>query len=276
MNKNRSGIIRYLEYNNLILISIGLAALAWVLDSIMDSLVFHERTVIGQIITPGNNEIGVRLLFGSFFIVFGIYIQSGITRFKKAEDALKVAVITAEDEKNKTKAIIEAIGDGIILQDTDYKIVYQNQIQNEIYGNRAGEYCYKAYEGRDTICEDCPIEASFRDGKIHKALRRIPTEKGILHYELTGSPLRDSTGKIIGGVKVVRDVTGLKRIEEKLRESEHFLESIFASIQDGIGIIDKDMNILKVNQTAMNWYPHVSTFAGGNATKPSAEGTNPV
>jgi len=37
-----------------------------------------------------------------------------------------MAVIKAEDEKNKTKAIIEAIGDGIILQDTDFKIVYQN------------------------------------------------------------------------------------------------------------------------------------------------------
>ena len=132
MKKNRSGIIRFLDYNNLILISIGLVALAWILDSFLDSLIFHERTVIDQIINPGINEIGVRLLFGSVFIVFGIYIQSGIARFKNSEDALKVAVIKAEDEKNKTKEIIEAIGDGIILQDTDYKIVYQNQIQTKM------------------------------------------------------------------------------------------------------------------------------------------------
>ena len=84
--------------------SIGFAALAWILDSLMDSLIFHDGTFINQILNPAKREIGIRLLFGSIFIVFGIYIQ-------KTEDSLKVAVTTAEDEKNKTKAIIEAIGD---------------------------------------------------------------------------------------------------------------------------------------------------------------------
>lgn len=249
MNKHTNGIIKYLDYNNLIWMSFGFVALSWFLDSLMDSLIFHERTVIEQIITPANHEIGVRLLFGSAFILFGIYIQSGITRFKKAEDAMKVAVITAEDEKNKTKAIIEAIGDGIILQDTDFKIIYQNQIQNEIYGNRAGEYCYKAYEGRDAICEDCPIELSFKDGKIHKVERTVPTDKGILYIELTGSPLRDSTGKIIGGVKVVRDIAARRRVEEALRESEEKYRALFEATPVGIGIADLKGNILDGNQS---------------------------
>jgi len=220
--------------------SIGFAALAWILDSLMDSLIFHDGTFINQILNPAKREIGIRLLFGSIFIVFGIYIQ-------KTEDSLKVAVTTAEDEKNKTKAIIEAIGDGIILQDTEYKILYQNQIQNEIYGNRVGEYCYKVYEGKDTICEDCPIEASFSDGKIHKAYRIVPTDKGILYAELTGSPLRDSTGKIIGGVKVVRDITELKRVEETLRESEEKYHALFEATPVGIGIADLKGNILDGN-----------------------------
>jgi PAS domain S-box-containing protein len=227
--------------------SIGFAALAWIFDSLLDSLIFHEGTVISQIITPTNHEIGIRLLFGSVFVVFGIYNQSGITRFKKAEDELKVAVIKAEDEKNKTKEIIEAIGDGIIIQDTDYKIVYQNQIQNEIYGNCAGEYCYKVYEGKDTICEDCPIELSFKDGKIHKTQRIIATDNGILHYELTGSLLRDSTGKIVAGIKVVRDITALKRVEETLRESEEKYRTLFEATPVGIGIADLEGEILDCN-----------------------------
>ncbi len=59
-----------------------------------------------------------------------------------------------------------------------------------------------------------------------------------------------------------RDITERKRAKEALREGERFLESIFASIQDGIGIIDRDMNIIGVNKTAESWYPHAVPFIG--------------
>ncbi|MGB8218082.1 MAG: PAS domain-containing sensor histidine kinase [Candidatus Methanoperedens sp.] len=234
-------------FGELIGISIGLAAIVWVLDSILDSIIFHEGTLIGQLLSPAAHEIGIRVLFGFILIIFGAYTQLNMDRRKQAEEALKGAIVKAEEEKNKSEAIIASLGDGIIIQDTDYKILYQNQIQNEIYGNRVGEYCYKAYEGKDTICEDCPIEASFSDGKIHKTERTVPTDKGILYTELTGSLLRDSTGKIIGGVKVVRDITGLKRVEETLRESEEKYRALFEATPVGIGIADLEGKVLDGN-----------------------------
>ncbi|MCZ7404679.1 MAG: PAS domain S-box protein, partial [Candidatus Methanoperedens sp.] len=373
-------------FGGLIGICTGLAAIAWVLDSILDSVIFHDGTLPEQLLSPTAHEIGIRLLFGSVLIIFGAYtqlnmdrrrrvektlrqseekyrmlvenIQEGvfiiqdakfqfvneafartagyevgeligrdfkdlvapedfemvadryyrrqagesvpdkyefhvmrkdgkrivvnmnvglvtyrgrvasmgilkdITEQKRAEKALEDAVVKAVEEKNKSNAIIAALGDGIIIQDTDYKIIYQNQVQNDLFGNRIGEYCYKAYEGRDTICEWCPVEITFRDGKIHRTDREVNTESGTMYYELTSSPLRDSTGKIIAGIKVVRNITERKRAEEKLREGEQFLASIFESIQDGIGIIDKDMNVLRVNTTTERWYPHTSRFIG--------------
>jgi len=147
-----------------------------------------------------------------------------ITELKRAEKALKAAMAKAEDEKNKSNAIISAIGDGIIIQDTDYRITYQNQIQNELYGNHVGEYCYRVYEGRDTICEGCPVELSLRDGKVHRAERSVAIEGEIKHFELTSSPLRDSTGKIIAGIKVVRDITERKLTEEEIKRYAQELE----------------------------------------------------
>ena len=79
---------------------------------------------------------------------------------------------------------------------------------------------------------------------------------------LLSSPLKDSSGKIIAGIKIVRDITTLKRVENELREGERFLESIFSSIQDGIGVIDTKMNIIRVNKTAQGWYPHAVPFVG--------------
>ncbi len=140
-----------------------------------------------------------------------------ITLIKHRTDKkLQSAVLKAQEEEAKTKAIIAGIGDGVILQDTGYKIIYENQIQKNLVGDHVGELCYRAYEGRDSICESCPVEMSFRDGKIHKVERSIATEKGTMHFELTSSPLRDPAGKIIAAVKVVRDITERKLTEVEL------------------------------------------------------------
>lgn len=62
--------------------------------------------------------------------------------------------------------------------------------------------------------------------------------------------------------KVVRGERRLSDEMPEMLEGERFMESIFASIQDGIGIIDKDMNIIRVNPTAQKWYPHTTSFEG--------------
>jgi hypothetical protein len=101
--------------------------------------------------------------------------------------------------------VFELIGDGISIQNTDFKIIYQNSAHKSVIGNHTGEYCYKAYEQRDQSCEGCPLVMTFDDGLIHTAERTAPNDRGLLHVEITASPLRDKTGKIIAGIEVVRD-----------------------------------------------------------------------
>jgi hypothetical protein len=47
---------------------------------------------------------------------------------------------------NEIQSILEAIGNGISIQDTSFKILYQNKVQINFIGEHVGEYCYKAYE----------------------------------------------------------------------------------------------------------------------------------
>jgi PAS domain S-box-containing protein len=53
-----------------------------------------------------------------------------------------------------------------------------------------------------------------------------------------------------------------RQTEETLLEAEHFLSNIFESIQDGISVLDKDMNIIRVNQTMERWYSHAMPLVG--------------
>ena len=52
------------------------------------------------------------------------------------------------------------------------------------------------------------------------------------------------------------------RAEEKIKEGERFLSSVFSSIQDGISILDKDYNIVRVNPTMEKWYAHNMPLVG--------------
>lgn len=143
-------------------------------------------------------------------------------------------------EAIKIKEITDAVGDGISIQDARFQILYQNKAQINMIGNHIGEKCYQAYEGKNNICIDCPVLKVFKDGKVHRSERRV-TRDGILFYiEITASPLKDSSGDVIAGIEVVRDIT------EKKKDSEN----IFNIINDAITIHDADFNIIHANDNA--------------------------
>jgi PAS domain S-box-containing protein len=182
-------------------------------------------------------------------MVAGIVVNSrDVTKRIKAEELLQEAIKRAEDEKVKTEAVIAAVGDGISIQDTNYRVLYQNQLAKDMVGDHIGEYCYKAYQCEDEVCEGCHLAMSFKDGGIHKKEQDRITDEGILHYEIIASPLRDSTGKVVAGIEAVRDITQRKKMEEKLRESEERFRRIFEDGPLGMLIADPDFKILKVNR----------------------------
>ncbi len=53
-----------------------------------------------------------------------------------------------------------------------------------------------------------------------------------------------------------------RQAEKALHEKERFLSSIFESIQDGISILDENMNIIRVNPIIEKWYSHSLPLIG--------------
>ncbi len=62
---------------------------------------------------------------------------------------IKRETVKVIKEIARPEEIIEAIGDGISIQDTNYIIVYQNEMHKTLFGNHTDEHCYKAYRLRD-------------------------------------------------------------------------------------------------------------------------------
>ena len=93
------------------------------------------------------------------------------------------------EERNKLDAVLAAIGDGVTMQDRNFRILYQNAVHQKKQGCHTGEYCYQAYQGKDAVCEGCLLQQTFRDGKIHRHETSAKTDKGIMHMEVSASPI---------------------------------------------------------------------------------------
>ncbi len=179
---------------------------------------------------------------------------TGVLEYVRDITERKLAEQKLIEEKNRSEAIIAAIGDGISIQDTNLKILYQNEIQKKMIGDHVGKYCYMAYEKRGNPCEGCPVQMSIKDGQIHTIERSAPAEKGLMYVEVTSSPLKDSNGKIIAGIEVVRDITERKKAEQSIRESEKKYRDLFENAVDPIFILDSELNYTDVNKKAVELF----------------------
>jgi len=174
-----------------------------------------------------------------------VLVIRSITDRRLAAEEMRQALEKAMEEKARTEAVIEAIGDGLSILDTDYRLLYQNKIAREMFGHHVGEYCYEVYEKSDRVCYRCPVAMSFADGKVHIVERS--NAAGTLHREITASPVKDANGRIIGGIEVARDITARKLGELALKESEERYRDLFESAHDLIQSVSPEGRFIFVN-----------------------------
>jgi len=124
-------------------------------------------------------------------------------------------------ERDKLLSIMNAMPSGVTIRNRDYDLVYQNDYITKIFGERLGEKCYKAFPGIDKICDGCPVEKAYEDGKNHTATRRIETpSKEITYWENVAIPIRNISGEIDSCIEINTNITDRKNMEKTMFEIE--------------------------------------------------------
>lgn len=149
----------------------------------------------------------------------GIAVEERISEHAKAED------LAREGARSLLAAIVDYSDDAIISKNLDGTITSWNKSAERMFG----------YPKEEAIGQNItliiPHERRSEEDEILSRLRR---GERIEHFEtvrvrkdgtrmdlsLTISPVRDSSGKVIGASKVARDISERKRAERQLQEQQ--------------------------------------------------------
>lgn len=227
---------------------LGGAAL-WVADSFMDAFVFRECSFWTSLRGGLSlHELYFRSLFVGSFVLFGFVSYRFLKKRRQAEEGLRQAVAAFEDERTKSETVIEAIADGISIQDREFRVIYQNAVHKRMAGDQLGKYCYEAYARGTTVCPGCPVAESFLDGTAHTLEKTRPGEGGTRIIEICSSPLRNAKGGIVAGIEAVRDITERKHLEASLEEQKRFAENVIENSAVATFVLSPEHTVLLWNK----------------------------
>ncbi|MFV8341497.1 PAS domain S-box protein [Flavobacterium sp. XS2P39] len=206
-------------------------------------------------------------------ITGGVLVIHDITEIKNSENEIKKlnekleqkvtertaqlaeAIETLRKSEEKYREIVENISD--VVHTSDYKgyFTYINPAckkltgytQNEIIGKHISELV--APEWRDRVAE---FYLDQFKNKIDETLFSFPIltkSRELKWVEQTVMQLREGN-RITGHKSIMRDITERKEAEQKLKESEGQLQTIFNEAPDALIVINDEGNIIRWNPQA--------------------------
>jgi len=121
---------------------------------------------------------------------------------------------------NFLKDVIDGMYDWVRVIDRDDNVIYLNRAMREgLRCNPVGEKCYRAV-GRETPCDNCTSRRAAFEG--------IPFYKeetiGGRIFSVASSPVRNSGGEIIAVVEVLRDITKIKKLQDRVVEQNRRMQ----------------------------------------------------
>ena len=156
---------------------------------------------------------------------------------KAAADTLGAAVSRSRAQENSAwlAAIVQSSDDAIIGETLDGTITSWNVGAERLYGYRADEAIGRSI---DMLLppEDVPrrdqVFAAVAVGQHldHYETQRLRKDGSRVDVAVSFSPVRNRAGEIIGAAAITRNITGRKRAEEALRQSQQSLATLMSNL----------------------------------------------
>lgn len=160
--------------------------------------------------------------------LFPIQTDQGIMAgcFSRDITEKREAELALHSERDKLKALMEGLdrtGIGIDIVGIDHRVLLQNGVLKEEFGDLTGKLCYREYIGLDEPCKDCPMIQAIETNTVESG--QFVNVHG-KHIELISAPLPNPDGTVDKAIEVAIDTTERVRAERILSQTMEKLETV--------------------------------------------------
>jgi len=163
-----------------------------------------------------------------------------------------------EENTERLAAIVHSSQDAIISKRIDSTVTTWNEAATRLFQYKAeemiGESILKLIP-QEKLHEEYEIIERLKKGERieHFETQRMGKNKKLLDISLTISPLKDSSGKVIGASKILRDISKQKEAERLINESEQKFRLLADSMPQFIWTSDPQGNLNYFSKTVYDY-----------------------
>ncbi|MGA1790471.1 MAG: ATP-binding protein [bacterium] len=181
--------------------------------------------------------------------------------FHKMTNSIRRYQDKITSQSNELKAIINSMGSGLFTIDQEWRITSFNKAAERITGYKEEEVLGKKCEEvfHSEACQsECPLERALKSDSYvlsndffikNKEGRKIP-------ISASTSPLKNESGRIIGGVEVFKDLSEVKELQKQLIQADKM--SALGQMVSGIAHdINNPTGVIHSNMVALSEYTAV-------------------
>jgi PAS domain S-box-containing protein len=185
-----------------------------------------------------------------------VEISLTVSPIKNAQGKIIGASKIARDitERKQSRAILSALPEAVYTTDAAGRLTFYNDAAAEFWGHRpklydarwCGSWRLFRSDGSPLPHDECPMALAIRENRPIRGIEAIAerTDGARVPFLPYPTPLHDASGKVVGAVNMLVDITERKRSEEQIAmlagEAEHRAKNVLATVQATVHLTQSD------------------------------------